>query len=354
MRLLYIEIKEQSDSTISFDSYLPILLSYKKPCSWLAHNSDNLAQMIQGYYYAKPNPRDAEDLFVQAVLVDEAEIKRLFDPSKPENSDEHGKASECLSFKTDRHGSTLFSGKLNTSAVCLVGSLRMSFKTGRISEVMLNTSVPTHYHQYLLSKIARFNGRTTSPTLLRQEPISLQYTQSPIENEIVQLLNLPPQLWLELAKREIGFISTLQNIAQSTKLRSSTTLLLQHCINYVLNPNYRLNNHDEESWLFSMLDQSMQNEIPLNRKSSNNTCENAEQHSIPPLKDLAMAKHLWRQISSHHASLISEEASSHFATATHYAASARITARFINEVTAQRQTDEAKAEKAEEGKSLGM
>ena len=68
MRLLYIEIKEQSDSTISFDSYLPILLSYKKPCSWLAHNSDNLAQMIQGYYYAKPNPRDAEDLFAQAVF----------------------------------------------------------------------------------------------------------------------------------------------------------------------------------------------------------------------------------------------------------------------------------------------
>jgi hypothetical protein len=310
--------------------------------------------MIQGYYYAKQNPRDAEDLLVQAVLVDEAEIKRLFDPSKPENSDEHGKASECLSFKTDRHGSTLFSGTLNTSAVCLVGSLRMSFKTSRICEVMLNTSVPTHYHQYLLTKIKRLNGLTNSPTMLRQEPVSLQYTQSPFEKEIVQLLNLSPQLWLGLAKHEIGFIDTLQNIAQSTTLRRSTILLLQHCINTVLNPNYRLSDSDETNWLNWMLNNSMENEIPLNRQPFQNTCPNAKQTTVASLEELARAKRLWCQISSYHATLISEEASSHFATATHYAGNARITALFINEVTARHQTDVAKTEKAEEGKSLGI
>jgi hypothetical protein len=349
MRLLYIEIKEHSDSTISFDSYLPILLSYKKPCSWLAHNADNLALMIQGYFYALQNhPREAEDLFVQAVLIDAAEIKRLFDPNKPENSDAHGKASECLSFKTDQHGRTLFSGKLNTNAVCLVGSLRMNFKTSQISEVMLNTSVPTHYHQYLLTKIKRFNGPTRSPTLLRQSAISLQYSQSPFENELVQLLNLSPPLWLELAKHEIGFISTLQNIAHSTKLRSSTILLLQHCINYLLNPNYRLNGHEEEFWLSLILDESMQNEISLNRQPFHNPCENAEQNSVPFLKELAMAKSLWCRISNYHATLISEDASADFATTTHYAASARITALFITELTARHQTDEAKREIAEE------
>ncbi len=207
----------------------------------------------------------------------------------------------------------------------------MSFETNQISEVMLNTCVSTLYHEYLLRKITRFKGEAMSPTSIWREPISLQYTQSPLENELVQLLNLSPQLWLQLAKHEECFISIMQNIEQSIKLRPSTRLLLQNCINYVLNPNGRLNYHEESRWLSLMLDESM-DEIPAARELFQNPCKDTEQNTVPLLKELALAKALWCRVSSYLATILSEDASSRFATTTQYAASARITALFINEI----------------------
>lgn len=169
MKLLYLVFKTQTQTSMEFESYLPMM--HHGELSWYAHFSDHLNDVVRGHLLAAKE--NVYDLQFHAVIVEDEEAERI---------------RKSAELRTMRGGPMRHFGQVNPKKMCILARITFSYKNETIKSIEFNETLHPAYHQFFEKK-CRKSAFISKNCVFEMAHLEHQSEQlDPLEKQLLDIL----------------------------------------------------------------------------------------------------------------------------------------------------------------------